>query len=61
MDDSSPSPESKKRKIQRFISVMSEIGLPSFETSDLEKVFTATKICVFYSTSVIIVAYYKRA
>ncbi|XP_021857174.1 kinesin-like protein KIN-14P isoform X1 [Spinacia oleracea] len=37
MDDSSPSPESKKRKIQRFISVMSEIGLPSFETSDLEK------------------------
>ncbi|XP_021759176.1 kinesin-like protein KIN-14P [Chenopodium quinoa] len=37
VDDSSPSPESKRRKIQRFITAMSENGLPSFETSDLEK------------------------
>ncbi|KMT11160.1 hypothetical protein BVRB_5g110900 [Beta vulgaris subsp. vulgaris] len=37
VDESSPSPESRRRKIKRFITVMSEIGLPSFEMSDLEK------------------------
>lgn len=42
MDESSPSPESRRRKIKRFITVMSEIGLPSFEMSDLEKVSAAT-------------------
>ncbi|XP_074278788.1 kinesin-like protein KIN-14C [Silene latifolia] len=36
-DDSVPSPESRRRKIQRFTAVMSEMGLPSFEITDLEK------------------------
>ncbi|KAH9621130.1 hypothetical protein KSS87_023802, partial [Heliosperma pusillum] len=36
-DDSLPSPESRRRKIQRFTAVMSEMGLPSFEITDLEK------------------------
>ncbi|CAO2840209.1 unnamed protein product [Amaranthus hypochondriacus] len=37
VDDSSPTGESRRRKVQRFITVMSEIGLPSFQMSDLEK------------------------
>ncbi|KAL9243421.1 hypothetical protein vseg_017311 [Gypsophila vaccaria] len=36
-DDSSPSTESRRRKIQRFCTAMSEMGLPSFEITDLEK------------------------
>ncbi|KAH9625572.1 hypothetical protein KSS87_009925 [Heliosperma pusillum] len=36
-DDSSPSTESRRRKVQRFIAAMSELGLPSFEITDLEK------------------------
>ncbi|KAK9668805.1 hypothetical protein RND81_13G088100 [Saponaria officinalis] len=35
--DSSPSTESRRNKIQRFITAMSEMGLPSFEITDLEK------------------------
>ncbi|XP_074317209.1 kinesin-like protein KIN-14C [Silene latifolia] len=36
-DDSTPSTESRRRKVQRFIAAMSELGLPSFEITDLEK------------------------
>ncbi|XP_074317211.1 kinesin-like protein KIN-14C isoform X2 [Silene latifolia] len=35
--DSSPSTGSRRRKVQRFIAVISEMGLPSFEITDLEK------------------------
>ncbi|KAK9714117.1 hypothetical protein RND81_06G072500 [Saponaria officinalis] len=36
-DDFISSPESRRRKIQRFITAMSEMGLPSFEITDLER------------------------
>ncbi|KAL2931373.1 Kinesin-like protein KIN-14P [Bienertia sinuspersici] len=37
VDDSSPTPENRRIKIRRFLTVMAEIGLPGFEISDIEK------------------------